>query len=146
MFESGETGNKWIIDDTSSSVASNMCCDFDVSGGGNFNLFLRVRLTTLSFLAFSMKIHHLRPSWRHPQFVARYSITPWPMFWCFAPPRLSQLQQEAQVLQQQRGDMQSGTPSAMTWWLVARVADGTYMDVSKNRGTPNWMVYNGKPY
>ena len=22
----------------------------------------------------------------------------------------------------------------------------TYMDVSKNRGTPKWMVYNGKPY
>ena len=21
-----------------------------------------------------------------------------------------------------------------------------YMDVSKNRGTPKWMVYNGKPY
>ena len=21
-----------------------------------------------------------------------------------------------------------------------------YMDVSKNRGTPEWMVYNGKPY
>ena len=20
------------------------------------------------------------------------------------------------------------------------------MDVSKNRGTPKWMVYNGKPY
>ena len=23
---------------------------------------------------------------------------------------------------------------------------GKYMDVSKNRGTPKWMVYNGKPY
>ena len=23
------------------------------------------------------------------------------------------------------------------WW---------YMDVSKNRGTPKWMIYNGKPY
>ena len=22
----------------------------------------------------------------------------------------------------------------------------TYMDVSKNRGTPKWMIYNGKPY
>ena len=22
----------------------------------------------------------------------------------------------------------------------------TQMDVSKNRGTPKWMVYNGKPY
>jgi len=22
----------------------------------------------------------------------------------------------------------------------------TYMGVSKNRGTPKWMVYNGKPY
>ena len=21
-----------------------------------------------------------------------------------------------------------------------------YMDVSKNRGIPRWMVYNGKPY
>ena len=21
-----------------------------------------------------------------------------------------------------------------------------HMDVSKNRGTPKWMVYNGKPY
>jgi len=21
-----------------------------------------------------------------------------------------------------------------------------YMDVSENRGTPKWMVYNGKPY
>ena len=21
-----------------------------------------------------------------------------------------------------------------------------YMDVSKNSGTPKWMVYNGKPY
>ena len=21
-----------------------------------------------------------------------------------------------------------------------------YMDVSKNRGTPKWMVYHGKPY
>ena len=24
--------------------------------------------------------------------------------------------------------------------------DLPYMDVSKNRGTPKWMVYNGKPY
>ena len=23
---------------------------------------------------------------------------------------------------------------------------GFHMDVSKNRGTPKWMVYNGKPY
>ena len=23
---------------------------------------------------------------------------------------------------------------------------GGYMGVSKNRGTPKWMVYNGKPY
>ena len=22
----------------------------------------------------------------------------------------------------------------------------TYMGVSKNRGTPKWIVYNGKPY
>ena len=22
----------------------------------------------------------------------------------------------------------------------------TYMDVSKNRGTPKWMLYNGKPH
>jgi len=22
----------------------------------------------------------------------------------------------------------------------------THMDVSENRGTPKWMVYNGKPY
>ena len=24
--------------------------------------------------------------------------------------------------------------------------DGSHMGVSKNRGTPKWMVYNGKPY
>ena len=24
--------------------------------------------------------------------------------------------------------------------------NGTHMDVSKNSGTPKWMVYNGKPY
>ena len=23
---------------------------------------------------------------------------------------------------------------------------GEYMGVSKNRGTPKWIVYNGKPY
>ena len=25
-------------------------------------------------------------------------------------------------------------------------ASWTHMGVSKNRGTPKWMVYNGKPY
>ena len=25
-------------------------------------------------------------------------------------------------------------------------ASSQYMGVSKNRGTPKWMVYNGKPY
>ena len=29
--------------------------------------------------------------------------------------------------------------------LSERVID-LYMGVSKNRGTPKWMVYNGKPY
>ena len=24
--------------------------------------------------------------------------------------------------------------------------DDSYMDVSENRDTPKWMVYNGKPY
>ena len=28
----------------------------------------------------------------------------------------------------------------------AQVANMNYMGVSKNRGTPKWMVYNGKPY
>ena len=28
--------------------------------------------------------------------------------------------------------------SYMNYWF--------YMDVSQNRGTPKWMVYNGKPY
>ena len=26
------------------------------------------------------------------------------------------------------------------------IAKRRYMDVSKNRGTPKWMIYNGKPY
>ena len=30
--------------------------------------------------------------------------------------------------------------------VVCRSACGVKMDVSKDRGTPKWMVYNGKPY
>ena len=30
------------------------------------------------------------------------------------------------------------------WGLLEK--DGFYMGVSKNRGTPKWMDYNGKPY
>ena len=30
--------------------------------------------------------------------------------------------------------------------LFVRCSFGDYMGVSKNRGTPKWMVYNGKPY
>jgi len=40
--------------------------------------------------------------------------------------------------------------AALAPWHSAKIAKGTkisrYMDVSKNRGTPKWMVYNGKPY
>ena len=35
------------------------------------------------------------------------------------------------------------------WNLVTLVyfpAAGSNMDVSNNRGTPKWMVYDGKPY
>ena len=32
--------------------------------------------------------------------------------------------------------------SGMSTW----VCDRNYLDVSENRGTPKWMVYNGKPY
>ena len=30
--------------------------------------------------------------------------------------------------------------------LVAVIKKNIYMGISKNRGTPKWMVYNGKPY
>ena len=30
-------------------------------------------------------------------------------------------------------------------WMIG-LTSRVYMDVSKNRGTPKWMVYNGKPY
>jgi len=30
--------------------------------------------------------------------------------------------------------------------VVVKLVGYTYMGVSKNRGTPKWMVYNGKPY
>ena len=30
--------------------------------------------------------------------------------------------------------------------LIRGEDDPSHMEVSKNRGTPKWMVYNGKPY
>ncbi len=33
-----------------------------------------------------------------------------------------------------------------TKWIQMGVYDIQYMGVSKNNGTPKWMVYNGKPY
>ena len=35
-----------------------------------------------------------------------------------------------------------------TWMAITinRIHVGKYMGVSKNRGTPKWMIYNGKPY
>ena len=33
-----------------------------------------------------------------------------------------------------------------TMFFLELYADTDYMGVSKNRGTPQWMVYNGKPY
>ena len=30
--------------------------------------------------------------------------------------------------------------------LVGRFRDTVFLGVSKNNGTPKWMVYNGKPY
>ena len=36
--------------------------------------------------------------------------------------------------------------SAAVFLLVKRTAAACYMGVSKYRGTPKWMVYNGKPY
>jgi len=29
---------------------------------------------------------------------------------------------------------------------IFTISSEFYMSVSKNRGTPKWMVYNGKPY
>ena len=37
-------------------------------------------------------------------------------------------------------------PERRWWWLVGGMIAADHMDVSKNRGTPKWMVYNGKPY
>jgi len=36
----------------------------------------------------------------------------------------------------------------MYWYCKSFIAEATtiYMDVSKNRDTSKWMVYNGKPY
>ena len=31
-------------------------------------------------------------------------------------------------------------------WLKIDENGFSYLAVSKNRGTPKWMVYNGKPY
>ena len=31
-------------------------------------------------------------------------------------------------------------------WTKLKQSLFVYMGVSKNRGTPKWMVYNGKPY
>ena len=43
-----------------------------------------------------------------------------------------------------------GYVMAETWEpgdiVVVKLVGYTYMDVSENRGTPKWMVYNGKPY
>ena len=37
------------------------------------------------------------------------------------------------------------TPGEERWsWIFREIY--VYMGVSKNRGTPKWMVYNGKPY
>ena len=37
--------------------------------------------------------------------------------------------------------------STTSWWIQDVVSlFRILMDVSKNRGTPKWMVYNGKPY
>ena len=30
--------------------------------------------------------------------------------------------------------------------MCCKVFSQSYMGVSKNKGTPKWMVYNGKPY
>ena len=35
---------------------------------------------------------------------------------------------------------------ACTKIVVCSCVESFYMGVSKNRGTPKWMVYNGKPY
>ena len=32
------------------------------------------------------------------------------------------------------------------WWKPACIQLLRYMGASKNRGTPKWMVYNGKPF
>ena len=38
--------------------------------------------------------------------------------------------------------------SQKTKWLLGKptILGNPYMDVSKNIGTPKWMIYNGKPY
>ena len=46
----------------------------------------------------------------------------------------------------------SGTPrlvevdEALDFFGGEKVHGDIYMGVSKNKGTPKWMVYNGKPY
>ena len=35
---------------------------------------------------------------------------------------------------------------ARSMWPQQEVLGRVHLDVSKNRGTPKWMVYNGKPY
>ena len=51
------------------------------------------------------------------------------------------------VITRQSEDRQGCTPGPM-WdpgkWEIP--IDKPYIGVSKNRGTPKWMVYNGKPY
>ena len=37
-------------------------------------------------------------------------------------------------------DMREGKHSYFSWFILILVG------VFKNRGTPKWMVYNGKPY
>ena len=39
--------------------------------------------------------------------------------------------------------LEDGLP--VSKWLATMVSK-SYMGVSKNEGTPKWMVYNGKPY
>ena len=33
-----------------------------------------------------------------------------------------------------------------SWQARSRSCSNLYVGVSNNRGTPKWMVYNGKPY
>ena len=34
---------------------------------------------------------------------------------------------------------------AQDFWTINGIVDDTYMGVSKTRGTPKWMIYNGTP-